>query len=333
MSNTNLTHNVLMDTSIISINNGDILRWNGTQFANSSTLTNDETILNTGIVVSTGITKTQTVTRNTPFTTTYVDGTDSCIIYTTCNSLYYPTIQALKFFGCNLKAAIASGGTYITSPTYGYNSLSNPCTNCRINIDYGFSFVPYAFNLTTGGSLFGNWYNIWLYGSNSATDFNNLSDIDVSGNTILLYTFTYSGSWSPSMGYILFTTSYSFRYYLLLSNNYGGYCNITNFSIQHGKNGSLVNGTDYTISTSNTNGSPVITYIDVSPQGILYNLDRLLVSEAYRRIYTVIYDVNNLYLSGNTGWNISSNSNSSNLCFNYNSWKINHISILLEICT
>ena len=53
----------------------------------------------------------------------------------------------------------------------------------------------------------------------------------------------------------------------------------------------------------------MITYIDISPQGILYNLDRLLVSEAYRRIYSVIYDVNNLYLSGNTDWNI----------FNYNS--------------
>ena len=68
-----------------------------------------------------------------------------------------------------------------------------------------------------------------------------------------------------------------------------------------------------------THGSPIITYIDVSPQGILYNLDRLLVSEAYRWIYPVIYDMNNLYLSGNTSWNISSNSNSTNLSFNYNS--------------
>ena len=39
----------------------------------------------------------------------------------------------------------------------------------------------------TGGT-FGNWYNIWLYGSNSATDFNDISDINVSGNMILLYT-------------------------------------------------------------------------------------------------------------------------------------------------
>ena len=132
-SNTNLTHNLLTDTSIISINNGDILRWNGTQFVISSTLTNDETILNTGIVVSTGITKTQSVTQNTTITTSYVDGAGSYILYTTGNSLYYPTNQSLRFFDCNLTAAIATGGTYITSPTYGYNSLSNPCTNCRIN--------------------------------------------------------------------------------------------------------------------------------------------------------------------------------------------------------
>ena len=78
-------------------------------------LTNNKTILNTGIVVSTGITKTHSVTQNTPFTTSYGDGADSYIIYTTGNSLYYPTIQSLKFYDCNLTAAIASGGTYITS--------------------------------------------------------------------------------------------------------------------------------------------------------------------------------------------------------------------------
>ena len=61
-------------------------------------------------------------------------------------------------------------------------------------IDYGFTFVPYAFILTMGGAPFRNWCNIWLYGSNSATDFNDVSDINVSGNTVLLNTFTYSGS-------------------------------------------------------------------------------------------------------------------------------------------
>ena len=105
---------------------------------NSSTLTTDETILNTRFVVSTGITKTQSITQNASITTSYVDGTDSYIVYTTGNSLYYSIIQSLKFFDCNLTASIASGGTYIISPTYGYNSLVNPCTNCRINIDYGF---------------------------------------------------------------------------------------------------------------------------------------------------------------------------------------------------
>ena len=83
-------------------------------------------------------------------------------------------------------------------------------------------------------SPLGNRYNIWLYGYNSATDFNDISDINLSGNMILLETFTfssYTGLWTPSMGNILLTTSYSFRYYLLLNHNYGGYINITNFSI------------------------------------------------------------------------------------------------------
>ena len=56
-----------------------------------------------------------------------------------------------------------------------------------------------------GGPPLGNWYNTWLYGSNSLTDFNDVSDITMSGNVVLLYTFTYSSGWSPSMGYILLT--------------------------------------------------------------------------------------------------------------------------------
>ena len=55
------------------------------------------------------------------------------------------------------------------------------------------------------------------------------------------------------------------------------------------------------------------------PQGILCNLDRLLVSEDYRRFFPVIYDINNIHFSAYTGWNISSNSNCTNLWFNYNS--------------
>ena len=50
-NNTNLTHNLLTDTSISSIAIGDILRWNATHFRNSSTLTNDERILNAGTVI------------------------------------------------------------------------------------------------------------------------------------------------------------------------------------------------------------------------------------------------------------------------------------------
>ena len=77
------------------------------------------------------------------------------------------------------------------------------------------------------GSSLGNRFNIWVYGSNNATDFNDIPDITVSGNMILLYTFTfsnYTGTWPPNKGYILLPTSYYFRYYLLLANNLGDYC-------------------------------------------------------------------------------------------------------------
>ena len=60
------------------------------------------------------------------------------------------------FYDCNLTAAIATDGTYITTPTHGYNSSANPCTNYRINIDYDISFVSYALNLTMSGSTLGN---------------------------------------------------------------------------------------------------------------------------------------------------------------------------------
>ena len=75
-ANTNLTHNLLTDTSITSINNGDILRWNGTQFVNSNSLTGDETNIN-NLQLSTGIAKNQSsVSQNTAITTTYIDGTE-----------------------------------------------------------------------------------------------------------------------------------------------------------------------------------------------------------------------------------------------------------------
>ena len=82
----------------------------------------------------------------------------------------------------------------------------------------------------------------------------------------------------------------------------------------------LTNNTDFTITSSTSNGAPIITYTDSTTNNLSYNLDTLLVSESYRRIYPVIHDTSNIFFGGsNTNWNISSNSNSTNLCFNYNS--------------
>ena len=57
MANTNLTHNLLTDTSISSIVVGDILRWNGTSFINSSSLTIDETKMNINLSISQNVMK------------------------------------------------------------------------------------------------------------------------------------------------------------------------------------------------------------------------------------------------------------------------------------
>ena len=89
-------------------------------------------------------------------------------------------------------------------------SISGPILRHSFRLRLGVKLSrnqPWGFRAPVNGCLhaavaaarstpFGNWYNIWLYGSNSATDFNDVSNINVSGNMILLYTFTYSGSWS-----------------------------------------------------------------------------------------------------------------------------------------
>ena len=78
--------------------------------------------------------------------------------------------------------------------------------------------------------------------------------------------------------------------------------------IQHAAGGynNLVNGTVYSITTASS-GAPIITYTDST--------------------------TSNLFLSGSTGWNISSNSNSTTLCFNYNSSNKSYIDISGDLIT
>ena len=173
---------------------------------------------------------------------------------------------------------------------------------------------------------------ICLCGSNSVSDYNNTSTTPT-GNMNLLATLTFNGSTYTNSGICSVSNLTAFQYYILI-NTSGGYVNMTLLQIQHAAGGftTLLNGTDYNITTNTANGAPVITYIDSTTQNLTYNENIILLSKAYRRLYPVIYDINNLYLAGNTGWNISSNSNRTNLCFNYNSVNKCYYDITGNIC-
>jgi hypothetical protein len=91
-----LSHSLLSDTSISSIASGDILRWNGTSFINSSSLTIDETKMNINLSISQNVMKNATaIAQNGTITTTYVDGTDQNMVFVNTSSAFYASIVSV----------------------------------------------------------------------------------------------------------------------------------------------------------------------------------------------------------------------------------------------
>ena len=108
---------------------------------------------------------------------------------------------------------------------------------------------------------------------------------------------------TPGAGFQTITTSTQYRYYIIILNiTNSAYANVTLMQIQHAAGGynNLVNGTDYTVTTA-ISGAPVITYTDSTISNLVYIENTLLLFEAYRRLYPVIHDTTNLFLSGGTG--------------------------------
>ena len=132
-----------------------------------------------------------------------------------------------------------------------------------------------------------------------------------------------SGSYSIST--ILSTRQFLYVILIATSNSPDDGNMFTGLEVQSvasgGYSGSgLVNNTDFTVTRSTSNGAPIITYSDSTTNNLTYNLLKLLISESCRRLYPKIHDTSNIFFGGsNTNCNISSNSNSTNLCFNYNS--------------
>ena len=73
----------------------------------------------------------------------------------------------------------------------------------------------------------------------------------------------------------------------------------------------LVQNTDFTVSSSSSTGAPVITYTDSTIlTSMTYNENLLLLSESYRRLYPVVRDKNTIKLTDGTH-NITMSSTSS----------------------
>ena len=62
----------------------------------------------------------------------------------------------------------------------------------------------------------------------------------------------------------------------------------------------IVCGTNYTISSKSSTGYPQITYTDSTTVNLTYDDIKVLLSEAYRRIYPVICDTKTIKLTDGT---------------------------------
>jgi hypothetical protein len=320
------------DVLISSAQNGDTLVYNSTssKWNNSSVLSSALTNIS-NLQLTSGVVKNATsITSSTPITTSYVDNTDGSICKLNDSSPFYNTPIS---FNKSSTVQVYQTGTIAISGNSIINSggsfyFFNP--NGRMNVDFGSAFVVSGINITIGAA--GNstiyssvtpYFNI--YGGNAIADYNDVSDIIVSGTmTLLLSCVGQNNTVYSNMGFSSVSNATSFRYIIFMMSVSTGTNSIwpSNLQVQHASGGyaNLINGTDFTIASSVTNGSPVINY---TPQGadpttatLAYNENTLLLSEAYRRLYPVIYDTNNLRLGGQAGWNLQNNGGS--LLFNYN---------------
>ena len=217
------------------------------------------------------------------------------------SSPYFNKIQAFNYTSSN-----SSTISYVNSTqtslhrTGGYNNmwigLAYNDTH-RINMNFGTTFQVYSstysyFNHNGSNST------SYFYGSNSASNYTDLSNTTPS-STLLG---SYLNSGSGVVATIIVTNTSLFQYIHII-----GVCNnisapatgFTYLKVNHVAGGysGFINGTDSTIATDSTSGAPSITYTDSTTSNLLYNENNLSLSEAYRRLYPVVRDKNTIKLT------------------------------------
>jgi hypothetical protein len=312
------------DVSIASPASGNILKFNGTNWTNTTDLTTVQSQITT-LLVSTGILVNQSsVAQGTSITTGYTDGTNGNIVFG--NNTTASNMTPTAFTGYPADNWSINGYKVWDGGHTDWN-VSNTTSYLRLAINYGTLFQVSSFYwslnaIPTNGSNI----NFNVYGGTLASVYTDTA-YDTTNLTLLC-----NVALTTQTGSVAITNTSQFQYIVILvqdatttnssySTNNGG------FWVQKAAGGynGLILATDWNISSSTTTGAPIITYADSTTQNLTYNVDTLLVEEAYRRLYPVVRSTSDIVLTStsntlsgyaSTSWNIENNS--SILNFNYN---------------
>ena len=280
----------LADANITSLSDKNIYRYSlaAGKWQNTADLTVVEGQITT-LLVSTGVLKNTTgTTQNTTIVTAYTDGTDSNILHGNNTSPSNETPTAVTLYPAD---NIGISGYKIWDGGHTDWSGSNTTSYLRYNIDYGTAFQAYSFNWALNATP-NNPTNINfnVYGGNLASCYT-----DTAYDTTNLTLLAGGVQLTTQNGSVAITNTSSFRYIVItvqdLSNSASGFStNGGGFWLMKTAGGytNLVLNTDFTLATDATTGNPALTYTDSAASNLTYNLNTLLVEEAYRRIYPVI---------------------------------------------
>lgn len=280
------------------------LSWNGGTTTIQSILSS-VTGLNQNLILVNNVIASAAVTQNQTVQTSYVDINNGAFIFVnnTSASTIRPTNMNVGGVG-SYWSMIQNGGapwssqqtpiSTVISNLYDNNSgtgiyIGGGYPYIRINYYYPLAFIIQGlyvvYNYSQGVGLAAN---IQIYGSNTTTDFTNLTNV-TTGMTLLSSVSTISTNFN---GTINIVTSSSFNVYSIFFQNSSttGTMYLNELTVIQAIGGfiGLVAGTDFSVSSNSTTGFPDITYLNTLSQNITYNFDNLLLYEAYRRLYPVV---------------------------------------------
>jgi hypothetical protein len=209
-------------------------------------------------------------------------------------------------YGENVYAILAPQIPYITGTSIvltswnrGYSTGLFTRVNCAFStpeIIKGLNVASLSEQSYTGRT---DYLTVKIYGTNDVTEYNYTSSATCNGTFLFQVT-------PSTTGLTSYTTVNSYLYFIIITVLADGYTNgaMAHMSVQllMQSEGALnyTLGTDFTLATSSSNGAPVITYTNATTRTLFYSLEHILIYEAYRRLYPVVRDKNQIVITDGT---------------------------------